>query len=389
MAPEQVSTGTVTHLADIYAYGLVLYELFTGSPVFAGENIQQLFYAVLHTPVEAGPLLQAGVPASLAQMIVQCAAKDPANRPPNLFQIREELGRFIDETGGVETRMPTLVTRARLSTSAMPVAVARPVGAGTKSLTMPALIGALVIALLAVAGGIWYVLRSESKPAIEATIQATGGEMELVPAGAFLSGANRQSVPLPAFYIDRTEVTNRAYAEYAKATGVALPAGFPASKPEFPAVNITFHEAAAFAQWAGKRLPTSKEWEKAARGTDGRRFPWGQAADSTRAQTGKGKQGSAVPAVSFASGESPYHVLQMVGNVWEWVDEATVPAPAIREQFGHILNPPPAPHEVWRMIRGGSYVEPLDPDVLTGFVSTPARYHSAIIGFRCVKAIRE
>ena len=78
----------------------------------------------------------------------------------------------------------------------------------------------------------------------------------------------------------------------------------------------------------------------------------------------------------------------MVGNVWEWVDEESTPSTEMIEQFGRILTPPPAPAERWRMIRGGSYVEPLNPEVLSGFVSTPARYRSTMIGFRCVRSVR-
>ena len=379
MAPEQVSTGQVSSLADVYAFGVVLYELFTGTPAYGGDNIAQVFYAVMHSPLDPGPLVHAGVPAPLVQMILQCTAKDPALRPPNLSAIQEELGRFIDSTGGIESRIPTLMTRARLSTAAMPVA--QPVEPKKSGFTLWLAIVAALATILVV-GGLWYLLRGETLPL---RIQTTTGEMMLVPEGAFLAGPNRESVKLPAYYVDRTEVTNRAYAEYTKAAGAKLPATFAADKPEYPVVDITFDEAAAFAKWAGKRLPTSMEWEKAARGVDGRKFPWGDNVEP-RAHVGEGTAGSTGPAAGFPQGESPFHALQMVGNVWEWVDERSTPSQTVVEQFGRNLSPPPAAGETWKMIRGGSFVEPLDQEVLTGSYSTPARFHKMIIGFRCVKA---
>jgi formylglycine-generating enzyme required for sulfatase activity len=99
--------------------------------------------------------------------------------------------------------------------------------------------------------------------------------MVLVPAGDFESGKYRQHATVPAFYIDKTEVTNAAYQEFCNATGRPLPEKFPADRPELPVVNVSIIDAHAFANWAGKRLPSGSEWEKAARGSDGRSFPWG------------------------------------------------------------------------------------------------------------------
>ncbi len=389
MAPEQVTTGSVTKSADIYAFGVVLYELFTGSLAFTGETVQQVFYAVLNKDLGAAALHYAGVPVALTNMILQCAAKDPAERPTSLAEIREELGLLIDSTGGVEGRLPTLTTRARLSTGSMPAVPPLKIpaaAAASSSKPLFAVGGALAMAI--VGGGLWYALRSTPAVGLKAAIAATGGDMVLVPAGEFLFGVNRERVNLPAYYIDRTEVTNRAFADFAKASGSTLPLAFDENKLDYPVTNVTFDDAEAFAKWAGKRLPMSQEWEKAARGTDGRKFPWGDSVESSLARTGAGKQGLPSPANGYAQGESPFHALQMAGNVWEWVDEKSNPSTGTIEQFGRILTPPPGPAERWRMIRGGSYVEPLDPEVLSGFVSTPARYRSSMIGFRCVRSVR-
>ena len=141
------------------------------------------------------------------------------------------------------------------------------------------------------------------------TITAKSGEMVLVPAGHFLFGKEKTDAQTAAYYIDKTEVTNQAYAKFAKATGHPLPPDFPSDKPNYPVVNVTIDDAEAFAKWAGERLPSAREWEKAARGTDGRDFPWGNEADPSKAniqsgcsRSGHGYRGGRQPVQDGADG---------------------------------------------------------------------------------------
>jgi formylglycine-generating enzyme required for sulfatase activity len=156
-----------------------------------------------------------------------------------------------------------------------------------------------------------------------------------VPAGPFTQGSTHgqederpaRKVTLRAFAIDRTEVTRGAYARCVEAGRCRAPAT-PAGEADLPVTGVDWHDAEAYCRFAGGRLPTEAEWEKAARGTDGREYPWGNDADCAKGNWGSfegegpcaGKNpGHPVAVGSYPAGASPYGALDMGGNVWEWV----------------------------------------------------------------------
>lgn len=233
----------------------------------------------------------------------------------------------------------------------------------------------------------------------------------LVPAGEFLMGSAptadafsdeqpQRLVYVSAFWIDRYEVTNAQYFEFVQATGHRTPAnpnaaitlwdnGKPIAGIEFhPVVNVSWDDARAFCQWAGKRLPTEAEWEKAARGTDARRYPWGNTWDigvansasywagrtiefqggeewqafwvkgeGARISRERGVKGEVLtlPVGSFAKGASPYGLHDMAGNAAEWVQDWYEPY--------YYLNAPMADPKgpagvLLKTMRGGSWLKP-------------------------------
>lgn len=249
------------------------------------------------------------------------------------------------------------------------------------------------------------------QPLHAADPQPPSRDMVLIPAGEFLMGsplgsdafpdeAPQRLVYLSAFLIDRYEITNDDYLRFVQATGHRVPENpKPAStlweegKPlqgigNHPVVNVSWNDAFAYCRWSGKRLPTEAEWEKAARGTDGRRFPWGNDWDHRKANSasywagrtidfqsgadweafwikGEGAKLSkergiksevlTLPVGSFPDGVSPYGLFDMAGNVAEWVQDWHDPN---YYRSAPLVDPPGSTRGAVKGMRGGSWLKP-------------------------------
>ncbi len=157
-----------------------------------------------------------------------------------------------------------------------------------------------------------------------------------IPAGEFLYGEQKKRIELPEFWIDRAPVTHADYKQFIDANPDhrvpyvdekwAQPYNwdqrartYPPDKAAHPVVLVSWHDAVAYAEWAGKRLLTEEEWEKAARGTDGRVYPWGDTFDKEKCNTNESGIGGTTPVGKYSpQGDSPYGCVDMAGNVWEW-----------------------------------------------------------------------
>jgi formylglycine-generating enzyme required for sulfatase activity len=246
--------------------------------------------------------------------------------------------------------------------------------------------------------------------------------MVFVPAGEYLMGSSHadpkasdderpaHAVSLAAFWIDSTEITNARYVVFLNDRGrhesacsghscietqaedkyshIKYQLGRYLAEPGFeahPATEVSWYGALAYCDWAGARLPTEAEWEKAARGTDGRIYPWGDAPPSCdKAQFGE-CGGSTVAVGSASAGASPYGALDMAGNVWEWVADWYDPA---YYRSSPQENPGGPDTGVRKVFRGGSWGYP--PAFLrsTDRARNRPTYTGFNVGFRCASSVQ-
>ncbi|MEW5719798.1 MAG: SUMF1/EgtB/PvdO family nonheme iron enzyme [Chloroflexota bacterium] len=193
--------------------------------------------------------------------------------------------------------------------------------------------------------------------------------MVFVPAGEFSMGSNDyddekppHTVYLDAFWMDKYEVTNALYkkcVDAGKCTAPSLKTSYTrdsyygnAQYDNYPVIFVSWDDADKFCAWAGKRLPTEAEWEKVARGTDGRVYPWGSTFDKNLLNSFEGGKGDTTAVGSYPGGASPYGALDMAGNAWEWVADwysSNIYSSSPRN------NPTGPSSGQYRVLRGGSW----------------------------------
>ncbi len=335
MSPEQAAgEKRLDGRSDVYALGVLLYELLVGEPPFTGPTVQAVVARIITDPPRRLRTVRATVPEHVEQAVLSALSKIPADRPPTAQA-------FVDQL---------------LNPS--PVQ-------GRGSRTGLVVLG--VVALVAVAG---FLLLRDRERAPPAPARPVG--MVLVPAGDYLVGGGtsrpRRTVTLDSFYLDSTEVTIGAYQRYLDSTrGTAPWRGSPS--PDWPATGILWREAQRFCEWRDVRLPTEEEWEAAARGPAGSRYPWGESWDRGRANAGSAAD-TLKPVGGFPLGRSFVGAVDMVGNAWEWVSA---------EQAG-------PGGEVWHVIKGGAFNTPPENAAAHARGALPDDRRFWYTGFRCARA---
>ncbi len=441
MSPEQVQGLALDGRSDIFSLGTVLYEVLSGERAFQGETLSTIIYRILHE--EPIPLrrLNPTFPAGLETCLQKALAKDPAVRYALATDVARDLRRAVE--GTVVSVPADAPTQSTVMLPAQPPP--RPRRRWRRFLWPTMVAGSIAVAVAALLLAVWgrafrtpersttppvvsqppareaaiakaipdeaargktgleadHVKPSEKPPRHPASATQWRGaddvEMVHVAAGTFTMGdthgdgevderpAHRLTVS--AFWLDRTEVTNVQFARFAKvARDSGLARGdkwdLEEGKDLHPAVNIPWRVAVAYCRWAGKRLPTEAEWEYAARGTDGRKYPWGDAWDDQRAGFGgnRGSQGAA-PVGSYPTGISPFGALDMAGNVWEWVSTLYWPYPYFSRDGRESAST-----QDRHVVRGGSWaLDPWDLRASNREFGEPG-YRSAYIGFRCARS---
>lgn len=243
---------------------------------------------------------------------------------------------------------------------------------------------------------------------LETTIEIPAGEFTMGTDNKRTDAQNRPAhqVTLPAYYIDKYPVTNAQYARFAAETGYRVPINWAEGRfdPKLmlhPVTMVSWFDAKAYCEWNGKRLPTEAEWEKAARGTDGRRWPWGEVMDVQKLNTYY-SVGSTTPVNAYPDGASPYGVMDMAGNVIEWVEDNFEPysnsnapqeifvakkqvASDDKEDQAKKIAKFVKTDEKYKVVRGGSWKgDPFSTSSYHRSFSWP-NLTSDFYGFRCAK----
>ncbi len=405
MAPEQSDRATeVDTRADIYSLGVTWYHVLAGQPPFDGQTPIEIIMQHHETPLPSLSAVCPDVPAGVERVVRKMVAKRPADR----YQTPAEV---VAAVIACSREMPSLARapKAGAFVPGPPTAGRRDRRVASRSRTKKTVVAVPIIVALLLAGvaiGLWLQARgSTGEPAA-----SRPENMVEVPAGKLYKGSwdheetvalldsynmklisppdDPEVVDLPAFMVDRCEVTNAEYREFLEYVRSNADRSFchsdaPADKdytPDLwddpiynrddqPVVGVDWYKAYAYARWAGKRLPTGDEWERAARGSTKRLYPWGDEFDAARSVCAEASASAPESVRSHPEGRTPAGLFHMAGNVMEWTTDGVA--------AGGQRN---------KSLRGGSWRSQCGVYGLTHTrsLSAPAAHGNREIGFRCV-----
>jgi eukaryotic-like serine/threonine-protein kinase len=429
MSPEQCAGKPVDLRSDIYSLGITFYHMLTGKPPFCATTPLAILRQHIDQDIPSASTIVQDLPVWVCGLLERMLAKAPEER----YQSCEELINALpNEETDLALPLPTLGQRVK------------PEATPKKPTVLLAVLPVVLLLVAAMAVAHRYrpkkataLQTADAPPAVvkprttdpsanlppvaPPPTTALPPEMVLIPAGSFTIGeANDKvcgpphTVYLAAFYIDRQEVSNAAYKRFVDATGHPPPKHWMGNwvatdKADHPVVNVSWHDANAYALWAGKRLPTEAEWERAAAGKDGLPYPWGGPPAVGKANTAEilgedfsdwdewlgwwtkwrssaeGRQaiangGNTTRCRSFPEDCSPDGCFDVIGNVYEWTDSWL--KPYAETEYDH-----PNFGKTHRVVRGGSWFLNMQSGRAQHRSNHLPTDASSCIGFRCAKSI--
>ena len=375
LAPEQLSGEPPDRRGDIYALGVMGYQMLAGRLPFEGATPVAILMKRMAGPPESLKALRSDVPDALNGLIASCLAIEAADRPNDAGDIARALRGASPVSGA-----PTSARTAGPKVSRAPT---------TRVVAMVGLLAAIVATttLILTARGrtpVTPVRSSVPTPAVDSSmILIQGGAYTIGSATGPEASRPAHTVTLETFGIDAREVTVGQYEAFARATGAASPWGAVRPRSDIPVTGVTLAEAMRYCAWRHPdrgRLPREEEWEAAARGAEGRMYPWGDRWDPSAANTGSRRSGP-VEVGSYPRGRSPLGVDDLIGNVWEWTSSPYRPYDAKDTAAGSGLY----------VIRGGAYkaYDEVSTAIYRGRVDpAAARSDLDATGFRCAMTAR-
>ncbi len=434
MSPEQCQGELLDARSDVYSLGIVIYEMLTGVQPFTAKNSTGV--VIKHVTEKPRPLIahKPEVAAPVESVVLKALEKKPEARQQSAMELAREFEAAVNQAAQPLPKPFAPVSFAPVATQ-VDTAVVRPVSNPPQRSKMPLFATLGATSALLVGGLTWWMFfanpappkptpavkgvaaqmppprPAEMEPAAAPKINALPEGMILLNGGEFRMGrddGNELDSPshlatVKPFYLDATEVTNAAYKKFLDETKHAAPplwktGTFLEGQENYPVTDVTWEDAVAYANWAGKRLPTEEEWEFAARGTDGRLYPWGEtykpgAANLNDDTATASNEIKTQPVASYSEGKSPSGLFDLSGNAFEWTASALKPYP------GGKLRPEDENYQNLKAVRGGSWrSEPKQASATYrfGWPATrkdwpaeiaPGSIDYTAIGFRCAQDV--